>query len=286
MAQVDWFLVYLLTGKDSETGEDLTYYGSVRVLKHQMLQDAANWRLDKHLAERKMYLKHLAAKTAAVEVLSHRLEESEALLMEATRTIVHYNEDASIRGGPWCQQHLLRDDISELRSLAHIKYETSWAARMDLVKKFSASAQRTSSLRRHLKGICYTCGEVNWKLCGCRASRMRVISNHSCDAMPSSSSSSTLKATPSIVMKSRSGKRPPMKRIRRVGLDQSKSRSGSRSPKESGCQRAKKLMIPVGSPEWHTFMFGKVYKGTRRKANRKQYVMKKPAARMYKKKVT
>lgn len=125
MAEDGWHVVYRVTGKDADTRADLVYYGEVRVLGSQTLKQACDYRLDLHFEEKKAYLAGLAPKTAGIKELSTRLRERDALLLEATHTVVHWNVDQSVRGGPWCQKTLLPQDVAELRSLKHIACETS-----------------------------------------------------------------------------------------------------------------------------------------------------------------
>lgn len=170
---------------------------------------------------------------------------------------------------------------------------------MELVKGFAERAPKTSSLKRHLFNICYTCGAANWKLCGCRPSRMRSVPSAStCSSSSSSSSSSTasspVTARPKVVlpiqethvMKSRSGARPATARIRRIGRDPKKKRQSGKhkAGRKSGCQRSKELMLPRKSTALKRFMYGDDFVGNKSDANRVQYVKKKPAARRYLKK--
>ena len=121
----DEFVVYVLRGRDSETKAPITDYGIVRVLKHQTRDQAGEWRLLKHLSDKKDCLECLSAKTAEIEVISTRMPESKALLLEAARTVVAYTLDNSVRGGPYCLRNVAKRDAEELGMLSHVA-ELGW----------------------------------------------------------------------------------------------------------------------------------------------------------------
>lgn len=274
-------IVYLLTGKDS-SGKCLKYNGAVACYRHETREEAARWRLGKHLdsSTRLPCLKDLQTRTAQIEVVSTRMPLKDAHLLEACHTVVNYLGDKASRGGPYCRRQLSSQDEQELSELAVVAEETSWKSRVAKLCKIVSSFEPSSSMRRHLENRCFRCGEKNWKTCSCR--QRKAVQPPREAAVPVQSKPVVVKSIPMAVMKkslpllplvekSRSGKRPPMKRVRRVGLDPNKSRSGSRGKKESGASRLKRLKVPRNSKKWKRFKNGKEAAANVSQYNAKQY---------------
>lgn len=111
MDRDDLWIVYLLDAP--------RYYGTVRVLRQQTCEAAAQWRLRKHRSDKKMCLRALSSRTCVVW-WSARMEESEALLWEALYTIVEWSYNEDIRGGPYCHATLMPEDKAELKKLGDL----------------------------------------------------------------------------------------------------------------------------------------------------------------------
>jgi hypothetical protein len=279
------FIVYHLTGLTLDR-EIVDYTGYVKVLPWQTNQEAANWRLERHLKEPKFCLKNLAAKTAEVTVLTSRITHEEALVMEAVRTVVFFSVNPKARGGPYCLSKLPAQDSAELQALTVICQQSSWSDKARELKTLASRLPGKSSLRRHLEDRCYKCGLASWKSCACRVSTvvpsqtvpMPVAAVMKKSAPSSSSSSSLASAT---AMKSRSGKRKTI-RTRRVGRDPAKKRSGSRcGKKKSGCQRRKEQNLKKGSKQFQRAKWGHEAKQNVQNANKAAYAKRVVAKRIF-----
>ena len=156
---------------------------------------------------------------------------------------------------------------------------------MDAVAGFVKRAPLTSSLRRHCLQMCYKCGSADWKRCSCRRriASPAMVGTSTVSISSSSSSSTSLppvivvkKQVPllPLVMKSRSGQRPPTVRTRPIGR-QAKRKSGR---PRSGAQRLKDLGIPKDHDHYKAFKYGSNPDAVRKKANKKQYLRTRPAS--------
>ena len=277
-----------MTGRTSVDGR-VSYIGNVEVLQRQSEQEAADYRLRMHLSHRKWCLKNVTASTMVCKAVGRKLLPAEALLQETVLTVVEmYAKDPKldgrgvmVRGGPYCLVGLTSSMRLELQQLKAILGLRSFAEQRDKVKSIAKGMPVTSHLRKHLEDRCYVCNSVGWRTCACRGSKRGNVvppSSSSC-----SSSSRTRAETKSPVLpfarKRQSGKRPVMKRAKRVPMKRKRTSFQRSSNYETGSKRLKKKIrsgdMGLNDNEYQRFKYGQTPVLNRKQQNAKYYQKRK-----------
>ena len=81
------FVCYKLTGHTADKATEVWYFGYVRVLARQTLQQAVDWRKGKHLRALKWCLRDVNPGTVEAVPLGHRLPELQSMKMEAASMV-------------------------------------------------------------------------------------------------------------------------------------------------------------------------------------------------------
>lgn len=115
------FVCYKLTGHTADKATEVWYFGYVRVLARQTLQQAVDWRKGKHLRALKWCLRDVNPGTVEAVPLGHRLPELQSMKMEAASMVHAWKTapaHARVRGGPFVLYGLAKAQEVELAALA------------------------------------------------------------------------------------------------------------------------------------------------------------------------
>jgi hypothetical protein len=109
-----------------------------------------------------------------LEPLGRRVTLEKCLALEAAATALAWEDDeAVVRGGPWCLQRLDKTSRSEIKVLAAALRGVRGAGeKVEAVQDVARQCRKDGALCRHLRQECFRCG-LQLLLCRCRSLRRR-----------------------------------------------------------------------------------------------------------------